>query len=118
MARVEVCPAEELPPGARRTVDVDGRSIGVFNVDGTLYAIRNTCPHHGAELCLGQLTGTMLPAAPHEYRYGLEGRVLRCPWHGWEFDLATGEKVFDPTSRARVKTYPASIEAGKVVIDT
>jgi nitrite reductase (NADH) small subunit len=117
MTRVVVCPAEELPPDGHRTVTVDGRSIGVFNVGGTLYAIRNVCPHQGAELCRGTLGGTMLPSAPYEYEYGLEGRVLRCPWHGWEFDLATGEKLFDPAANARVKTYDVAVEDGNVVLD-
>ena len=59
----------------------------------------------------------MLPSDPYEYRYGRESRVLRCPWHGWEFDLETGEKLFDVTERARVRTYPVSVEDGRVVIN-
>ena len=59
----------------------------------------------------------MLPSQPLDYQYGLEGRVLRCPWHGWEFDLETGEKLFDPGCRARVKTYPVAVEDGVVVVD-
>ena len=117
MARVAVCRADELAPGHHRTVTVDGRSIGVFNVAGVLYAIRNVCPHQGADLCRGTLSGTMVPSSPYEYRYDLEGRVLRCPWHGWEFDLATGEKLFDPASQARVKTYGVAVEDGVVVLD-
>ena len=117
MARTVVCREDELPPGTRRVVDLDGRSIGVLNVDGTLYAVRNVCPHQGAELCAGTVGGTMLPSEPLVYVYGLEGHVLRCPWHGWEFDLETGEKLFDPTCRARVKTYPVSVEDGNVVVD-
>ena len=117
MLRVDVCALEDLPPGARRIVDADGRSIGVFNVDGELFAVRNACPHQGAQLCLGTVSGTMLPSDPYEYRYGRESRVLRCPWHGWEFDLETGEKLFDVTERARVRTYPVSVEDGRVVIN-
>jgi 3-phenylpropionate/trans-cinnamate dioxygenase ferredoxin subunit len=112
-----VCSEAELPAGARRVVSVGGRSIGVFNVGGALYAVRNACPHQGARLCEGTVGGTMLPSDPCEYRYGLEGRVLRCPWHGWEFDLETGEKLFDPASNARVKTYRVAVEDGDVVID-
>lgn len=117
MARVEVCAVDDLPPGSRRIVDVEGRSIGVFNVGGELFAVRNTCPHQGAKLCLGTVSGTMLPSNPYEYRYGRDSRVLRCPWHGWEFDLETGEKLFDEATRARVKTYPASVDGDVVVID-
>ena len=117
MARRVVCSEAELPPGGRVFVDVDGRSIGVFNVAGQLYALRNSCPHQGAELCAGTVGGTMVPSRPLAYEYSLEGRVLRCPWHGWEFDLETGEKLFDPTSRARVRTYPVGVEDGVVVVD-
>ena len=117
MSRIAVCTTDELGPGERRIVRVDGREIGVFNVDGTLYAVRNRCPHQGAELCRGTVGGTMLPSRPHEYRFGLEGRVLRCPWHGWEFDLATGEKLFDPSLRMRVKTYPVVVEDGRIEIE-
>lgn len=118
MARVVVCRLAELPPGERRIVDVGGRQIGVLNVDGQLYAVRNRCPHQGAELCRGTVGGTMLPSLPYEYRYGLEGKVLRCPWHGWEFDLESGEKLFDPGSRMRVKTYPVTVENGEIVLES
>jgi len=111
-----VCSAEELPAGTRRIVDLGGRSIGVFNVGGELYAVRNACPHKGAPLCEGTIGGTMLPSDPKEYVYGMEDRVLRCPWHGWEIDLATGRPVFDP-DRARVRTYPVTVEAGNVVVE-
>jgi 3-phenylpropionate/trans-cinnamate dioxygenase ferredoxin subunit len=83
-----VCKEEELPPGARRAVDVDGRSICVMNVRGRLYAVRNICPHQGASLCRGTIGSTMLPSKPLEYVVGLEDLVLRCPWHGWEFRIA------------------------------
>lgn len=117
MARVSVCRVEELPPGSRRVVSVEGREIGVLNVDGTLYGVRNRCPHQGAELCRGTVGGTMLPSDPYEYHFGLDGYVLRCPWHGWEFDLRTGEKLFDPGSRVRTKTYPVTVEDGVVVLE-
>jgi 3-phenylpropionate/trans-cinnamate dioxygenase ferredoxin subunit len=115
MARHVVCPVEELPPGARKEVEVKGRSICVFNADGRHYAIRNTCPHQGAPLCAGSVGGTMLASEPKKYVYAHERRILRCAWHGWEFDLETGGALFDP--RIRVKTYPVSVENGSVVVD-
>jgi nitrite reductase (NADH) small subunit len=110
-----VCGVDELPRGARVIVDVGGRSVGVFNVGGTLYALLNRCPHRGAPLCLGTIGGTMLPSDPHEYVYGLEDRLLRCPWHGWEIDLATGRPPFDP-ARASVKRFTVHVEDGEVVL--
>ena len=109
-ARHIICKSVDLPPGERKIVHVAGRSIGIFNVDGTLHAIKNRCPHQGAELCRGTVSGPMLPAAPGEYEYGLEGRVLRCPWHFWEFDITTGKMIFVP-GKMRVKTYQINFEA-------
>ena len=108
--RYVVCGLDELPPGHRKIVEVGQRSIGVFNVDGQLYALRNRCPHKGAPLCQGVLTD--LVTSPEVYRYEIEreGRILRCPWHGWEFDLTTGRSVFNP-HRVRVKSYEVMVEA-------
>ena len=110
-----VCPVEELPPGSRKIIEIGGRSIGVFNVDGEYHAVRNICPHHGAPLCLGELTGTMLPSEPHQYVWGMEKRILQCPWHGFEFDIETGRTIYDPND-LRVKVYPVTLEDGNIVL--
>ena len=104
-----VCRVEELPPGERKIVEIAGRSIGVFNVDGEFHAIRNACPHQLAPLCRGTVSGTTLPSRPNEFQYGCEGRIIRCPWHGWEFDLTTGQSVFNP-HKVRVKSYQVAVE--------
>lgn len=110
-----VCREEELPPGSVREVTLGGRSIGVLNVDGELYAIRNVCPHQRAPLCRGTVAGTMLASRPQEWVYGMDRQVLRCPWHGWEFDLASGRSLFDP-ERVRVKTYDVEVVDGEVML--
>ena len=107
--RYIVCKASELPEGARKIIDAGGRSIGVFNVHGNYYALRNICPHQFAPLCLGQVTGTTLPSQVGEYIYGREGEIVRCPWHGWEFDILTGRSIFNP-HQVRVKTYDVTVE--------
>jgi nitrite reductase/ring-hydroxylating ferredoxin subunit len=107
---------EDLPAGTRKIVRVGGREIGVFNSGGRLYALRNTCPHQGGPLCLGPVTGTTLPSPPGEYVWGMEGRVLRCPWHGWEFDLETGVGLYDPYRHERVATYEVRVEGDEVVL--
>ena len=114
--RIVACAIADLPPGKSRIFELNGRSIGIFNIGGELHAIRNSCPHKGAPLCEGTVGGTMLPSNPHEYVYGQEGRLLRCPWHGWEFDLATGRPPFDP-ERARVRIYDVDLEDGNVVVE-
>jgi 3-phenylpropionate/trans-cinnamate dioxygenase ferredoxin subunit len=109
-----VCAASELPPGQRRIVAVRGRSIGVFNVGGRFYALHNGCPHKGGPLCEGRVCGTTLPADDYRFAYGRDGQVLRCAWHGWEFDIATGRALADP--RVRARTYPVAVEDGRVVV--
>ena len=104
----------ELPPGERKIVEVQGRSIGVFNVHGTYYALRNSCPHQGAPLCRGAITGMTVPSKPGEYVWAREGEILRCPWHGWEFDVTSGRSVCNP-HRTRVKTYEVTVEEDESV---
>lgn len=115
--QIIVCAAAELPPGSKRIVDDEttGLSLGVFNIGGEFYAVKNVCPHLGAPLCLGTVHATHRPGAVFEFRPDLQGRVLRCPWHGWEFDIVTGKGLYDRSSR--VATYPCTVdEDGDVVV--
>jgi nitrite reductase/ring-hydroxylating ferredoxin subunit len=107
----------ELPPGQRKIVEAEGRSIGVFNVHGRFYALRNSCPHQAAPLCRGAIKGMAMPGKPGEYSWAREGEILRCPWHGWEFDITTGRSVFNP-HKTRVKTYEVTVEADDEAVET
>src|ERR671929_2307379 len=109
MRRYIVGKVSELPPGERKIVEVQGRSIGVFNVHGTYYALRNSCPHQGAPLCLGAIKGMTMPSKPGEYVWAREGEILRCPWHGWEFDVTSGRSLWHP-QRCRVRAYDVTVE--------
>jgi len=115
MAKYAVCDRTDIPPGGRKLVDIANRSIGIFNVHGEFYALKNSCIHDQAPVCLGQIGATYLPSAPGEYIRGLEAQVLRCPWHGWEFDITTGSSLFDPDTR--LITYPVSVEDGMIVVE-
>ncbi len=106
-----------VPPGERTIVEAEGRSIGVFNVNGTFYALRNSCPHQAAPLCLGSIKGMTMPSKPGEYIWAREGEILRCPWHGWEFDITTGRSIFNP-HRTRVKTYQVTVEVDDEAVET
>lgn len=114
MQRYVVASAAELTPGKSVIVELGGRSIGVFNVDGRLHALRNSCPHHGAPLCRGAITGRMVPSSTHVYEYSSEP-ILRCPWHGYEFDLSDGRSKLRPDS-LRVRVYRAELEGDEVVV--
>jgi 3-phenylpropionate/trans-cinnamate dioxygenase ferredoxin subunit len=105
---------EEVERVGHVVARVRNREVGVVRdpLTGSLYGVRNRCPHHGAPLCLGTVR-ERVGGAPG--RYELAGRrVLRCPWHGWEFDLATGACLDDPAARAAV--YPVRVDAGRVLV--
>ena len=108
MRSVVVARADEIAPGQRKIVDVGGRSIGVFNIDGEYFALRNRCPHQGGPLCLGLLFAPLRSAVPGEYERGRDREIIRCPWHGWEFEIRTGRSWVDP-ERTRVRSYPAGV---------
>ena len=110
MAKYVVGVLGDVPPGGRKIVEVAGRSIGIFNVAGEYFALRNRCPHQGAELCQGPVCGFVTSTSPGEYTVIRQGEFLRCPWHGWEFEIRTGQSWFDPR-KVRVKSYDVSIEA-------
>jgi nitrite reductase/ring-hydroxylating ferredoxin subunit len=99
----------EIPPGARKIVEAGRRSIGVFNVDGSFYAIRNRCPHQGGPLCEGRLVGELESDEPGDFRYREPATILMCPWHRWEFDVRTGQSWCEP-ERQRVRAYAVEIE--------
>lgn len=113
MSRHVVCRVEELPPGERKIINVRGRTIGVFNVHGTYYALLNRCPHLAAPLCKGVVTGLITGPKPYQFEFSRDGEVLRCPWHGWEFDITNGESVFNP-HRVKVKSYEVLVETQRV----
>jgi 3-phenylpropionate/trans-cinnamate dioxygenase ferredoxin subunit len=117
MGRHIVARADELPPGTRRIVELGGRSIGIFNVGGRLFALRSRCPHMGAALCEGTVTATVTSPCPGEFVFDGESPMLRCPWHGWEFDMATGQSFCDP-AKTRVKRYAVGREPGPHVAET
>jgi nitrite reductase/ring-hydroxylating ferredoxin subunit len=108
----------EFPPGTRRIVRLGGKAgVGVYNVGGHFYALRNICPHEGAPLCQGaQRAHVRAERSSGRYRivYEREGEIIACPWHEWEFDLTTGRALHDP--RQRVKRYPVAVEGDEVVL--
>ncbi|MDQ3668799.1 MAG: Rieske (2Fe-2S) protein [Actinomycetota bacterium] len=104
----------ELERDGRVVASVGGREVGVLRdpVGDRLVAVRNRCPHQGGPLCAGVI-GERIGGRPGTY--DLERRsVLRCPWHGWEFDVESGVCCDDP--RMRVAVYPVKVDNGRVLV--
>lgn len=88
----------DLVPGSGKTVEVEGKQIAVFNVEGQFHAIDNTCLHRGGPLGEGSLCN----------------QEVTCPWHGWEFNVTTGEAAHDPSQK--IKVYDVKVEGEDVLI--
>ncbi len=95
---VKVAKVNEMPPGSAREFQADGRMIALFNVDGSFHAVDNTCLHRGGPL--GQGT--------------LEGEVVTCPWHGWQYNVKTGEAVFN--EQIKVQCYEVRVEGDDICV--
>ena len=115
MPKHVVAPVEEIPPGGRKLVTLNGRAVVIFNLGGEFFALNNRCPHRGGSLAAGKLTGLVQSSEPGDYRYTRRGEIIRCPWHSWEFDIRTGQSWCDP-KRLRVRNYAVSVEPGAAVV--
>ena len=111
MASHIVATVDQIPPGQRKLVEAGGRAIVVYNLGGEFFALNNRCPHRGGSLADGIQTGLVESTAPGQYSYSRPGEMVKCPWHGWEFDIRTGKSWCDP-SRLRIRQYPVAVRAG------
>ncbi len=90
----------DLEPGTATLVEIDGKEIALFNIDGKFYAIDNTCTHQGGPLAEG----------------GIEGDVVTCPWHGATYNVKTGEVLGPPAPRG-VASYNVRVEGSDIEIE-
>lgn len=106
---------DELSDGERVVMDVDGVEIAVFDIGGEYHAVLNYCVHQGGPACEGSLEGTLsVDDLDGELSYERDGQVVSCPWHGWEFDVTTGEHLA-PTGY-RLPTYEVVVEEGDLYL--
>ncbi len=117
--RVYVADADELSSGDRKIVEVGGTQVGVLNYEGELYAIQNRCAHDGGPVCKGLVQGRLDgdwpgPGERVEEDFTDEP-VIACPWHGWEYELETGDHVGDP--RISLRTYEVTEEDGAIYLE-
>ncbi len=94
---VRVAHVADIAEGTAVPVQVGGREVALFHVDGAFYALRNRCPHQGGPLCEGQI----------------EDATVTCPWHAWTFKLADGKML---AGFSRVDTYDVRVEDGQVAV--
>jgi nitrite reductase (NADH) small subunit len=95
---VQVCKKNDIPAGSGKTVNVNGTAVALFNVEGTFYAIDDTCLHRGGPLGEGEL----------------DGKIAVCPWHGWRWDVTTGVNQLNPD--VTVKKYDVKVEGEDVLV--
>ncbi len=96
---VKVAEVKDVPAGSGISIEMPGKTIALFNCDGTFLAMDGTCPHQGGPLGEGELAGT----------------VVTCPWHEWRFDARTGVNTDDAT--CKVATYPVKLDGGDVLVE-
>jgi nitrite reductase/ring-hydroxylating ferredoxin subunit len=99
MATLELLDSASLLPGQSAEVVAEGHIFAVFNIDGVFYVMDGICPHAGGPLGKGML----------------RGKTVTCPWHGWQFDVSSGQHCLN--QRLCQTTYPSRTDNGKVVID-
>ena len=99
MATIVKIPQSEVVRGTGTVVSADNKQIALFHVDGAFYAIDNTCAHRGGPLGEGSL----------------EGAVVTCPWHGWEYDVTSG--ACQTVETVQVTTYPVRVEGDQLVVE-
>ena len=97
--RILIGQAADVPLGEGRVVEVEGRTVALFNVDGALYALDNACSHRGGPLGEGDLEGT----------------VVVCPWHAWRWDVKTGANVNNPA--VKMPCFPVTVDDGHVFVE-
>lgn len=99
--------------GAVRMLELDGHRIGLYCVSGTLHALADRCPHRGAPLCAGRIA-TPIETDGGTPTLGPRNSIVRCPWHKWEFEIATGRSLVD--ERLRVRRYAVHLDGEHVVV--
>lgn len=115
--RHRVGEVEDFPPGRPHLVRVGGREIGIFNIDGRLHGLPNLCPHQTGPLCEApSLTGTLQASPDRQWRFEWvhDGEIVRCPWHGLEFHVPTGQCL--AFREIVLRRYEIVVEDGMVIV--
>ncbi len=113
--RYVVAKLGEIAPGTSKLVAVANREIGVFNIDGAFYALLSKCPHEGASLCRGKIVQRVESDEPGQYCIVAGSAMIRCPWHGWQYDIRTGQSWCD-SDNIGLRKFAVSVETGEGIL--
>jgi nitrite reductase/ring-hydroxylating ferredoxin subunit len=114
-AREARLPLRDAPrEGERRLVELGGRAIGLFRIEGGYFALADRCPHRGAPLCSSGQVVNAVEGVGAEARVTRERSLVRCPWHKWDFEIASGQCTAD--ARLRVRRYAVRVDGGELVV--
>lgn len=116
MPKHVIAKAADIPPGENLCVTVEGREVVVFNVEGEFFGLADRCPHRGARLSAGMVVGRVDSGGYGDYRLESRRTTVRCPWHGWEYDLRTGRSFCDP-AHVRARGYEIESVPGETIVE-
>ena len=107
---------DEIPPGTHKLVPIGRHGVGVYNINGTFYAIANYCPHQGGPLCSGRPRGRTIvdETTPGDAVMVRDLEYIYCPWHQWGFELATGTTAVKP--EWSIRTYEVRVVGNDVLV--
>lgn len=120
LVKYKVCHQSEIEERQPFTSEINGKTIGIIRANNQYYAYENACPHFGGPVCLGGVFGKISLELDAEKKVkrevvSEESFNLVCPWHGFEFDLDTGECVFD--DQYKLRKYSVDVQDGIVVVE-
>ncbi|RWD28726.1 Rieske (2Fe-2S) protein [Mesorhizobium sp.] len=115
MAKTYACKVDEVTIGQPRIVSFDRLSVGIFQLEDGYAALLNLCPHRAGRLCEGPVCGTTRQTDTAEFIYERAGELIRCAWHGWEFDIRSGKCLVDDKLKAR--TFPVHVEGDDIFVE-
>ena len=119
MARYPVCRAEEVTVGAFTRATAGRAAVLLARLpSGEIRAFPARCPHQGADLAFGCISGMTSSETPNVLRYHDHGEIVRCPWHGFEYSMKTGEALAASRGRAplRLRLYKVEVEGDQVIV--
>ncbi|GCF15316.1 hypothetical protein Harman_32510 [Haloarcula mannanilytica] len=119
MSEHTVSTVDEIQDGERKLVEVEGREIAIFRLDGEFYAYTNWCAHQGGPACEGSVTGTRNAEFDREeletdLEWCKEDEILNCPWHGWEYDIPSGDCL--SRDGTKLPGHPVKVEEQEIIV--